>query len=72
MPPEISPDIASLLVTMIIGIPVSTSFLLAVSMAFLKPTEDWERPVSRFAIGAMGACLLLVAAMAGVWVAGGM
>jgi NADH:ubiquinone oxidoreductase subunit 5 (subunit L)/multisubunit Na+/H+ antiporter MnhA subunit len=72
VPPEISPDIASLLVTLIIGIPVATSLLFAVSMAFLKPTEDWERPVARLAMGAMGACLLLVALMAGVWVTGGM
>ena len=71
MPFEISPDIASLLVTLIIGIPVATSFVLAVSMAFLKPTEDWERPVSRLAMLAMGCSLLLVALMAAGWLAAG-
>ena len=71
MPLEITPDIASLLVTLIIGIPVATSFFLAVSMAFLKPTEDWERPVSRLAMLAMGFSLLLVAVMAATWLAAG-
>lgn len=71
MPLEITPDIASLLVTLIIGVPVATSFVLAVSMAFLKPTEDWERPVSRVAMLAMGCSLLLVAVMAAGWLAAG-
>jgi len=72
MPFELSSNLASLLVLLTIAVPVGTSLLLGILLAFFKPWERWERPVGMVAMVSMTVSLLLVIAMAGLWVAGGM
>ena len=72
MPFELSSNLASLLVLLTIAVPVGTSLLLGILLAFFKPGERWERPVGMVAMVSMTVSLLLVIAMAGLWLAGGM
>ena len=72
MPFELSSNMASLLVLLTIAVPVGTSLLLGILLAFFKPGERWERPVGMVAMVSMTVSLLLVIAMAGLWLAGGM
>ena len=43
MPFELSSNLASLLVLLTIAVPVGTSLLLGILLAFFKPGERWER-----------------------------
>ena len=53
MPFELSRNMASLLVLLTIAVPVGTSLLLGILLAFFKPGERWERPVGMVAMVSM-------------------
>lgn len=72
MPFDLSSDLASLLVLLTIAVPVGTSLMLGILLAFFKPGESWERPVATIAMAGMTVALALVITMASLWILGGM
>ena len=72
MPFDLSSDLASLLVLLTIAVPVGTSLLFGILLAFFKPSESWERPVAMIAMAGMTASFVLVIIMAALWILGGM
>jgi NADH-quinone oxidoreductase subunit L len=72
MPFDLSSDLASLLVLLTIAVPVGTSLMLGILLAFFKPGESWERPVATVAMAGMTVSFALVITMVSLWILGGM